>query len=139
MRSRLQKHLHRYLIRPIAYKTLSYFLTALIFSIVWNRWLNRQRLHSMSYIFSILGVIFLALAWIDYLRLDGVRIPRLGSWRLQRKLDKKEQTAGSFKDISDYIDEEVVTFAELSTEERDLCCLLANLICGLSYLGLSLL
>ncbi|MGI6163950.1 MAG: hypothetical protein ACOYEQ_08515 [Bacillota bacterium] len=44
----------------------------------------------------------------------------------------------AFSDISDYLDEEVVSFDELAEEERHTCCLLANIICGAIFLLLSL-
>lgn len=133
MKQWLQKHFQRYMIRPTIYKTLSYFLTALVFTLLWNRFVNTAVLLPMSYAYTIIGLFFLAAAWINYLRLDGIKLPLL---RLIP--GSKKKPPGGLSDISDYIDEEVVSFDELAAAERNACCLLANITCGAIYLVLSL-
>lgn len=134
MKRWLQEHFQRYMIRPTIYKALSYFLVALVFALVWDRFVNTGGLLPMSYAYTVLGLFFLAAAWLSYLRLDGIKVPLLKLMPMGRK----KQPFASFKDMSDYVDIEIVSFEELAEEERNVCCLLANIICGGIYLTLSL-
>ncbi len=87
----------------------------------------------MSYAYTIIGLFFLALAWLNYLRPDGIKLPLM-----KAAPEHKDATPGAFTDISDYLDKEVVSFDELAEEERNACCLFANIICGAIFLLLSL-
>lgn len=131
----LRKHLKRYMIRPIIYKAFSRFLPALTLALLWDRFVNTANLVSPSYAYTILGLIFFALAWISYLRLDGIRLPVAKLL----PLGTKKRSFGAFSDIPDYLDQEVVSFDELAEEERDTCSLLANMICGTAFLFWSLM
>ncbi|MGI6628412.1 MAG: hypothetical protein ACOX4K_08745 [Bacillota bacterium] len=133
MKRWLQKHFQHYMIRPTIYKALSYFLVALVFVLVWDRFVNTEGLSPMSYAYTVLGLFFLAAAWLSYLRLDGIKVPFLRLMPVRKK-----QPFASFMDMSDYVDIEIVSFEELAEEERNICCLLANIICGAIYLTLSL-
>ena len=68
-------------------------------------------------------------AWVSYLRLDGVRVPfldkkkGLGEARGQRKRHATHSMA-------DFADEKIVSFDELSSEEKAMCSMLASLIVG---------
>lgn len=125
----LRQHLQPYMIRPIVYKTLSYFLTALAFALFWDRFANRANLYALSYAYTIIGVFFFAGAWFNYLRLDGIRLPMI-KWPKPRSLP--------FGGMAEHIDHEVVTFDELAEQERNTCSLLANIICGIIFFTLSL-
>jgi len=129
----LKEHFKQHMIRPTIYKALSYFLAALALVLLWNRLVNTAGLLTMSYAYTIIGLFFLALAWLNYLRLDGIKLPLM---KLLPLTTKKRSHA--FSDISDYLDEEVVSFDELAEEERNACCLFANIICGAIFLLLSL-
>jgi len=128
----LRQHLQPYMIRPTVYKTFSYFLTALAFALLWDRFVNTAGLFAISYAFTTLGVFFLALAWFNYLRLDGMNLPQWTWPRIKRK-------PLPFADMADFIDEEVVSLEELAEEERHVCRLAASLICAIVFFTLSLL
>lgn len=133
MKRWLQKYFQPYMIRPTVYKALSYFLAALVFVLFWNRFVNKGLL-PLSYAYTVLGLFFLAAAWLSYLRLDGIKVPLLKLVPMGRR----KQPLSGFADMSDYVDTEIVSFEELAEEERDICCLAANIICGTVYLVLSL-
>ncbi|MGI6358373.1 MAG: hypothetical protein ACOX2K_06755 [Bacillota bacterium] len=133
MRQWQQKHIKRYMYVPIIQKTVSYLLIAVAVVLLWNRFVNRGLL-PISYAFTVGGVLFLASAWVSYLRLDGVKVPLLTLFRLRRK----KPVVRSFSDMSDHIDEDIVSFEELIEEERHACCLLANLLCSIVFFALSL-
>ncbi len=138
MKAWLKRHLKRRMMRPIAYKAVSRFLVALTVALLWERYVNTGGLLPMSHAFTILGVIFLGMAWFNYLFLDGVRlelplISRLRSFR------KKKRPSGAFWDVPELLDQEPVAFEELPEEERYKCLLATNVICGAVFLLLSLI
>ena len=44
----------------------------------------------------------------------------------------------SLANMSDYMDTDIVPFEELAADEQNICCLVANISCGIAYLVLSL-
>ena len=65
------------------------------------------------------------MAWFSYLHLDGVTMHHMLEERKKKKPVRK-----SYTDIVDFADEHIVSFDELSGEERAVCSMSANLICG---------
>lgn len=113
MKQWLKKHFKQHMIRPAIYKTLSYFLSALALVLFWNRLVNAAALLPLSYAYTIIGLFFFALAWLNYLRLDGVKLPVM-TWL---PLSTRKRPRGAFSDISDYLDEEVVSVYRQSNKE----------------------
>lgn len=136
MRKWLRDHVGPHLVRPIIYKILSYLPTALVLTIVWKRFIDRAGVFPVSYAYTVIGVVFLASAWFSYLRLDGIN---LSIMQLLPIGTPKKRSSGPLRDMSDHIDVEVVSFAELSEEERATCRLLASIICSIIFFVLSLL
>ena len=78
------------------------------------------------YVFMFLGILFAALAWIAYLRLDGVRLPKL----MMKRVSIRKKPARGAGDMIDYVDEQPpITFEELEADEKDVCILWADLAC----------
>lgn len=119
------------MIGPIVRKAFSRFLYALTVALLWNRFINTAGLLSIDHAYTIVGMIFFALAWVDYLRLDGLKFPLIG-WLPIRT---KKRPFDAF----DYLDEEVVSFEGLAEEDRGICSLLAHMICGIIFLLLCLI
>ena len=84
----------------------------------------------------LLGVVLLAWAWVNYLRLDGVTIHHLGE---EFKDMGKKKKFHSTKSIVDFADERIVSFEELEPEERTYCSMLSNLILGGALLIIGLI
>lgn len=132
----LRRYLKPYMARPIISKTLTHFISALTIALLWDRFVNKAGLLSIkTHAYTSLGIFFIALAWLNYLRLDGIKLPRLQLV----KSDKKKQPTRSYSDIADYVDQEVVSFAELDEDERDICCLCANIICSILFIVFALM
>ena len=104
---------NRALLRPMIYMATNRFLIALILLL--------------------LGVCFVLLAWIAWLRLDGVRLPKL----MMKRVNIRKKPVRSYGDMIDYIDEQPVTFDDLDDAEKDVCCLLSDLACAAVFLVLS--
>lgn len=128
-RNRLKKeHL-----RPIVYKTFSRGVLAVTLILLWNRFINQSGLLSVRvHGFFFAGAVFLALAWISYLRLTGIKIPKFPEW------PKRNKHINSYGDIADYCDEHIISFDELEENDRHMCTLIANLNCGLAFLLISM-
>ena len=77
-----------------------------------------------------LGFLFLTGAVLAWLRMDGVKIPRLKLPRMKRK--DPPFLAGN---MADHIDDEIVSFDDLDAEEQNVCVLLADaflaVLCGI--------
>ena len=132
----MKKLLEKYtkiLIRPILYRSITWGSIALAAALVWERFMGMKSFLSVGRdIFFIIGVFFLALAWFYYLKIDGIRPPKLKT----DEMKKKPKRLG-YGDIIDFADEHVVTFDELSDEEQDLCKLATNIILGCVFLLIS--
>lgn len=77
----------KYMIRPMLYQCVAKFAVAMVLCLLWDKFLNQGGYRSLAEnALFVAGCIFLMLAWIQYLRLDGVRIHHL----LEEKEEKKE-------------------------------------------------
>lgn len=123
-----------YMVRPILYKSVFRSAIALALLLLWNRYVSgRTGLSLVGDGCLTVGIIFLGLAWFSYLHLDGVKPG------LSRKEKKKKKPRRGNSDIVDFADEHIVSFDELSEEERTVCSLTANLACGVLYLVVSVI
>ncbi len=131
MIQRLKEHFTRDMVRPLVYKALARFLYALTAALLWREFLAGpgQSLH-LAFLF--LFFLFLAAAWVAWLRLDGLRLPRLPARRLRRRPPDI-----SFGDMEDYLNESPRNFEDLTREEQDACLCLADLLVSFVYLLLS--
>lgn len=121
----------RYLIEPIIYKTFARFIIFLTLGLLWNRFVND--LFPATYVFGILAILFFILAWFAYLRMDGIKVPKL-----ERKLlDHRKKPPIMYGDMSDYVDEDRDPFEELEENEKELCILIADILCGIIFLIIS--
>jgi len=117
-----------YMIRPTLYQCATKLSVALALALLWNRFINVEGIfHVVRDAFLVAGIFFLMLAWFQYLRLDGLKVDRTS------KGDKKKKKHIS-KDIVDFADEKIIPFAELDDEERIVCRLLGDVICGVLFL-----
>ena len=80
------------------------------------------------------GLLFILMALLAWLRLDGLKIPQLKLPRLKRK--DPPFLAGN---MADHIDDEIVSFDDLDEEEQNCCVLLADAALAAVCLSLSAL
>lgn len=121
----------KYMIRPMLYQCATKVSIALVLCLLWDRFINREQYYSLvEFAFFVAGAFFLALAWFQYLRLDGARIHHL----MEEKQEKKKKKQHFTKDIVDFADEKVISFSELSDEERIVCKFLGDLLCAVLFL-----
>ena len=113
----------RYMLRPMIYLTAFRLMVALILLLAIERFVPRGPAPAM--IAAFLAAAFALLAYLVYLRMDGLRIPRVKYIRPKKKADPLRHAAS----MTDYTDEAPgVSFDELEDNEKDFCSLMANLI-----------
>ena len=112
----------KYMLRPIIYMTAYRTMVALIILLVVDRFVKSGALDMIS---AFLAMFFALLAYLVYLRMDGLRIPRMKYIRPKKKADAIRNVTS----MNDHIDNDPgVTFDELEDDEKNLCSLLANVI-----------
>ncbi len=113
----------RYMLRPAIYLTAFRTMAAVIVLLAIERFVPKGPQPGM--IAAFLAVVFALLAYLVYLRMDGLRIPRMKYVRPKKKTDPMRYVSS----MNDHMDEAPqITFEELEAEERDLCSLMANLV-----------
>ena len=113
-------------------------LIALVLALLWDRFLNADRLRSLDMATGTFGLILLALAWFSYLGMDGVDgLSKILRFFRREKRKKKGTKRSAGGDLADYVDEDVVSFDELEDEEKRVCRFAANLLSGLIMLAVT--
>lgn len=136
MKNFFKKIYKPYMLRPMIYKIFTRFILGLTAALLWNEFVNISSVLNMRmFAFLYLGVFFFICGWVVYLRLDGVRIPK----KLRLTLPRRKKPARFYGDMIDHVDEEVVSFDELEEDEKDICCLAADIFCAAVFLILSLI
>ena len=121
----------RYMLRPLIYMTAYRLMAALVFLLVIVRFVKHGPAPDL--VAGFLMVLFALFSYLVYLRMDGLRIPRMKHFK-----SKKKDPLRNFGEMTDHVDDEPqITFDELETNEKDLCSLLANLINLVIWLVLS--
>lgn len=124
----------RYMLRPVIYMTAYRLMLSAIFMLILIRFVPNGPAPDM--IAGFLAVFFALLTYLVYLRMDGLRIPRVKYIRPRKKPDPLRH-ASSMTDHTD--DDPGVTFEELEEDEKNLCSLLANVINLIIFLAASFL
>jgi len=136
MKEKFRKFASILLVRPIIYMTTTRFLLALVVVLLYERFVTNLRPDFRMFGFTFAGVFFALLAWIAYLRFDGLRMPKL----FMKRVNIKKKPMRTYGDMIDYVDEEPpVSFDDLQDEEKDICCFFADLICCVAFIALSFL
>ena len=124
---KLRETLRREIIRPFIYATFTRFVLALTIALAGDFFLGPVVGHDLrETLFLLLSAIFALMAVIAWLRLDGMKLPKL----MMLRIHPHKKPSRMYGDIADYLDEQpVVTFEELEDEEKDVCLLCADVIC----------
>ena len=126
----------KYMFHPILYKSVTRVSVVAVLMLLWDRYVSDGTFTMWQAPALLLGVILLAWAWVDYLRLDGVTIHHLAEeFKDMGKKKKRHAT----KSIVDYADERIVSFEELEPEDRTFCSLLSNLVLGVPLVVIALI
>ena len=135
MKTEIKRALTRNIIRPTVYKTLSRFPTALLVCLLADFFLKGKNPNLLPTLYAVCVAVFLLLAWIAYLRMDGMNLPK--AMMLRVNLNRKPTR--TYGDMIDHVDDEIVSFDDLMDGEKDWCCLIADGICAITFFVLSFL
>lgn len=125
-----------YMLHAIIYKTVTRASVTAVLCLLWDRYVSDGLFTLWQAPALLMGVVLLAWAWVDYLRLDGVTI----HYMLEEfKNPKRKKKHYATKSIVDYADERIVSFEELEPEERTFCSMLSNIVLGLPLVIVALI
>ncbi len=117
------------MLRPIIQKTVTRVLLVIVLCMLWDRFLNVNKYYNAFQLpLFICGFILLSGAWFSYLRLDGFKFHYLNE---DKTVINKKKKKHSERSVVDFVDEKVVAYEDLESDEQALCTLLANLLPGL--------
>lgn len=120
----LKKNFSGDMVRPLIYKVFTRGILALFAAQLVHYFAPAgSGFSSFSNLSLGLGLLFALFSLLAWLRLDGFRIPQVKLPRLKRK--DPPFPAGS---IADHVDDEIVSFDDLSSGEQNVCVLLADLL-----------
>lgn len=141
MLRRIRERFTRDMIRPVIYQTFTRFGVTLTAILVWDRLANSGAVPlPLSYGCMAAVIVYVLLAWMSSLRLDGVKAPVFD--RSLFRFNRKKKNMDKFfqmTDIADYVDEEPVSFDELENDEKDICLLISNAVTSVLFIALSFL
>ena len=126
-----------YMTRPTVYMTFTRFILSLCITLLADFFLSPRAGRPLKQtLFSLTAIIFAALAFIAWLRLDGIHLPKLMMMRVNPSKKPSRMYGG---DMIDYIDERPgIQFDELDDAEKDVCILIADVFCFLVFLVVSI-
>ena len=129
MKKWFQKNFRPFMVRPVIYQVFTRLIYALTLILLWNEFANRGGI-PLSWAFIVPVLFYLLLAWMAFLRLDGIRAPKFDRKLFLRRKKPERFSSG---DIADYLDHKPVSFEELEEEEKDACLVLSNLITAVIF------
>ena len=121
-----------YMMRPIIYMTFTRFVLALFIILLADFFISKSVGHSIKKDgFFLCSFVFALLAVIAWLRLDGVKLPKL----MMMRGNPSKKPSRMYGDMIDYVEERPgISFEELDEQEQDICILAADLFCFLAFL-----
>ena len=126
-----------YMLRPMIYMAFTRFVLALFIVLLADFFISQSVGHSVKKdAFFLCAFVFALLAVIAWLRLDGVKLPKL----MMMRVNPSKKPSRMYGDMIDYIEERPgIGFDELDDKEKDLCILAADLFCFLASLLIAFL
>lgn len=124
-----------YMLRPMIYMAFTRFVLALFIVLLADFFISQSVGHSVKKdAFFLCAFVFALLAVLAWLRLDGVKLPKL----MMMRVNPSKKPSRMYGDMIDYIEERPgIGFDELDDKEKDLCILAADLFCLLAFLLIS--
>lgn len=125
-----------YMFRPILYKTITRASVIAVLCLLWEQFLSDGHFSLWQAPGFFCGALMLGWAWMDYLQLDGIRLPFFPD---RFKAEDKKKKRHATRSIVDYADEKIVSFEELEPLERVFCSMISCLILGVPLVAAGLL
>lgn len=124
------------IVRPLIYMIFTRFLLSLTLVLLTDFFYTRMGGRGIkATAFLLAGLFFALLAWIAWMRLDGIKLPKF----MMLRLNPRKKPTRMYGDMIDYVDEQPqVNFEDLEDDEKDLCILGADVFCCVVFLIVSL-
>ena len=85
MKGNFRKFAKKHVVRPAIYMGTTRFLLALVAVLLFERFITNIRPGFRMFGFTLASVVFALLAWIAYLRLDDMKLPKMFFHRVNIK------------------------------------------------------
>ena len=124
---KIRRTLQPYMLRPWIYMTFTRFLLALAAALLCDFFLSPAAGRDLrGTAFLLAAALFAVLAWIAWLRLDGVKLPKF----MMLRVNPRKKPSRMYGDMIDFVDEQpTVAFEDLDDAEKDVCILGADAFC----------
>ena len=122
-------------LRFVVYTLFSRVIYGITAALLLDFFIKNRPVSVKQIAFSVFAVLAAAGAWMNYLRLDGMNLPK----NLHLTLPKKKRPVISYGDMSDHLDDEPPKFEDLEQGEQDACKLVSDLILLVIFVAFSLL
>lgn len=135
--NKLRSKWRRYMLRPLVYTAFTRLVLGLFGALLSDYFFSPAAGRSLrGTLFLLVSVLFALLAWIAWLRLDGVSLPRPMNLRLGPR-KRRDRITG---DMIDFVDDKPpIPFDDLEDDEKDCCLLCADLVCAAVFFVASIL
>ena len=121
------------MLRPFIYMAAFRLMLGGIFLLAWQQFIRNAPGANM--IAGFLAALYLLFAFLIYLRMDGLAIPRIKNYRSKMKRKDPTENLGN---MADHLDDDTnITYDDLEDDEKDACSFLSNLVCAAVFLVLS--
>ena len=120
-------------IRPIIYKIFTRLIYGLTAVLLADFFIKESLRNIKSTGFALVAILCGLGAWLSYLKMDGMKLPKKPDWHLP----KRRHPIISYGDIDDHIDEIPNNYDDLEPEEQGVCMLIADIILAAIFAVLS--
>ncbi len=135
MKSWFSGFLQPSMLRLVIHKTGSRMVYAIVPALMWNSIVDG----GLTQVFLLCGLFYAVMAWIAYLRLTGVDLPRLCEWMTSPQ--PRRRSTYAFGDVPDAPGEDAFAMKSLSDlvsyEQRIFSILFADVVCSVVLVALA--
>ena len=134
---RIRELWQRYMVRPFVHMAFTRGVLALAAALLLDFFLRPSAGRDLREdLFLLSAALFALLAFVAYLRLDGLKMPRL----LALRVNPRKKRSRMYGDMADYLEDSPdPVFEDLEDDEKDACLIAADLVCCAGFLIASLL
>ncbi len=124
---------HGYMVRPVVHMAFTRGVLALAVSLLLDYFLRPSAGRDLREdLFLLFAALFALLAFVAFLRLDGLKLPQI----LTLRVNPRKKRSRMYGDMADYLEDTPdPVFEDLEDEEKDACLIAADLACCALFLA----
>ena len=123
----------REFVRPTVYRAFTRLVYGTTATLLIDFFIKDALRPIKSYGFTLCAALAALGAWLSYLRMDGMKLPR----KPHIKLPKRKQPTFFYSDMAEHIDDELDNYDELEPEEQSLVLFVADLVAAAVFANIS--